>query len=207
MGLLDGAIFPEHEELNEIMFQPGALLRLSAEIDARRICDLWPRDTRKRSKAFAEQPRKNWRGVPPIYRFLASIDFGGPDECWPWMRARSVEGYGTIFVNGRLIKATHISLELEGMSRPSPEYGALHSCDNPPCCNPAHLRWGSHSANMKDMVQRGRLSSAGLIASHERASKRTHCRRGLHILPPSSRQDGKRVCRICEKERRRVRAS
>lgn len=32
----------------------------------------------------------------------------------------------------------------------------LHSCDNPPCCNPAHLRPGSHLENMADRHRAGR---------------------------------------------------
>lgn len=201
MGLLD---FPVHEEL---LFVPGALLRINAAVDARNICDHWPRDTRKRSKAFAAQPRKNWRGVPAIYRLLASISFAGPDECWLWTRQLSADGYGIIYDSGRQRKATHLVLEVEGHGRPSPMHGALHSCDNPACCNPSHLRWGTHSTNMKEMVERGRLSSAGLNAAHARARSSTHCRRGLHVLLPSTRADGKRVCRQCEKERRNVRSS
>lgn len=32
----------------------------------------------------------------------------------------------------------------------------LHSCDNPPCCNPAHLSLGTHTENMKHKMDRGR---------------------------------------------------
>ena len=35
-----------------------------------------------------------------------------------------------------------------------PDLCALHSCDNPPCCNPTHLRWGTISENTREAFER-----------------------------------------------------
>jgi DNA invertase Pin-like site-specific DNA recombinase len=36
----------------------------------------------------------------------------------------------------------------------------LHSCDNPPCCNPHHLRSGTQLENVQDMHAKGRARKA-----------------------------------------------
>lgn len=39
-----------------------------------------------------------------------------------------------------------------------PQWGVMHLCDNPPCCNPAHLRDGSQSDNLDDAASKMRTT-------------------------------------------------
>lgn len=89
-------------------------------------------------------------------RFWEKVDrSGGPDACWPWLAYCSPKGYGQ-FSNsnhGKHIGAHVFSFELANGFRPPM---VCHSCDNPPCCNPAHLFAGDTQINMEDMSKKGR---------------------------------------------------
>jgi HNH endonuclease len=89
--------------------------------------------------------------------FWARIDIRGPDECWPWKAGKrmSAEGrnYGVAFFEGRHEQAHRVAFRLTHGYWPS---NGRHSCDNPPCCNPAHILDGTHADNMNDKVARGR---------------------------------------------------
>ena len=86
------------------------------------------------------------------------IDMKGGDhvQCWPW--------------KGKLNKGDNRPyFTVAGKRRPSYAYiletykgeaqkGRIirHTCDNPICCNPHHLLWGTHQDNMDDMKERER---------------------------------------------------
>lgn len=91
-----------------------------------------------------------------IARFWRSMRIAGPDECWPWLGKINVRGYGATKMMGRNVGAHRIALAFATERLPGPSEFALHSCDNPICCNPHHLRWGTHAENMRDMEVRGR---------------------------------------------------
>lgn len=88
-------------------------------------------------------------------RFWLRVDRSAGDAaCWPWTGASS-RGYGSLRVGGVLFSAHRVAYELTNQKIPE---GLLvrHSCDNPPCCNPAHLLLGTESDNRFDMYRRGR---------------------------------------------------
>lgn len=105
------------------------------------------------------------QGLPLEERFWMAVDAtAGPDACWPWTGSRNLNrgGYGflTVWENNRhqVVLAHRLSWELAN-GRPVPDgLFILHSCDNPPCVNPAHLRAGTHLENMADAVRRGRTN-------------------------------------------------
>jgi hypothetical protein len=93
--------------------------------------------------------------------FWSRVSIGSPDECWPWSMYRSKDGYGQIhasLVHGRVIDKTHrVAWSLTNGAIPD-GMSILHHCDNPPCCNPAHLYVGTHAQNNADRIERGRSS-------------------------------------------------
>src|SRR5687767_6700752 len=88
-------------------------------------------------------------------RFWEKVDqSGGPETCWPWLGAIQTRspgghgGYGYFFRLNKVRYAHRRALELTLGRSLEPGEIALHTCDNPPCCNPAHLRAGTQLDNM-----------------------------------------------------------
>lgn len=89
-------------------------------------------------------------------RFHSRVDCSaGPDQCWPWTSTRKTNGYGFFKVNGRRLMAHRVALHIH-LNGQLGDQCALHRCDNPPCCNPAHLFPGTLKDNVHDMISKGR---------------------------------------------------
>jgi hypothetical protein len=89
-------------------------------------------------------------------RFWLRVDMsGGADACWPWTGRLDRWGYGMVRYDGQHRPVSRVAHIL----RNGPIDGGLfacHHCDNPACCNPAHIYAGTHQDNMDDrFVRRG----------------------------------------------------
>ncbi len=97
----------------------------------------------------------SWKARTWTVETIESESTREPDGCWEWRAHRNSDGYGVARRGGRLTGVHRISWELHRGQIPR---GAqvLHSCDNPPCVNPAHLFLGTHVDNMADRQRKGR---------------------------------------------------
>ena len=98
-------------------------------------------------------PRKN---IPTDVFKHIDMKGGDPDVCWPWTRKLNAkDGRPYITIEGSRLLVYRVVLELHDGTEASGRV-ARHSCDNPICCNPHHLSWGTHQDNMNDMKERDR---------------------------------------------------
>lgn len=127
--------------------------------------------------------------IPAEQRFMDSFIPEPNSGCWIWTEKTTSIGYGRLSVDGKATYAHRYSFELFKSKIPSGLF-ILHSCHNPPCVNPAHLRHGTAADNMKDRSDAGRHPN----------QKKTHCPAG-HDLKAAGKinSQGSRVCIICNK--------
>lgn len=140
-----------------------------------------------------------WDGATVEERFRAKIAVHnrivvpelGP--CSEWQAARDPKGYGRFGVaRGRVVFAHRFALALEGVEVPDDAL-VCHHCDNPPCCEPAHLFVGDHAANMEDWRTKGYGQGPTCRRGHpwDEANTHVYTWRGYRL----------RRCRACDRLR------
>jgi len=91
------------------------------------------------------------------WELLALIDCeGGPASCWPFLGQITQHGYGHIRCGKRKTIRAHRWAYKHFYNKDPGELYVLHLCDNRTCCNPNHLKLGTHVENMTDMKNKGR---------------------------------------------------
>lgn len=108
-----------------------------------------------------------------LKRLLKNLVPGAPDECWPYTGTCSKRsGHGQIFWDGRLIGA-HRAAYMLFVGPIENGLHVCHACDNPPCCNPAHLWLGTPQDNTRDMWAKGRGKFPEVVGEANAAAKLT----------------------------------
>lgn len=95
-------------------------------------------------------------------RFYGYVDRGADEECWIWLGPLRSNGYGQFNLTSpkgtvrRSVAAHRYAMSLVAGWEAIDSMLVCHHCDNPPCCNPAHLFIGTHTDNMQDCLAKGR---------------------------------------------------
>lgn len=78
--------------------------------------------------------------------------------CWEWKGAASHFGHGMVTVRGMKPRVQRVHRVVYGLlcGPIAPGLFVCHKCDNPSCCNPAHLFIGTAADNNRDSKSKGR---------------------------------------------------
>lgn len=138
----------------------------------------------------------------PEERFWSKVDWGSPEECWPWTGGCTKQGYGGFHpTKGETVQAHRYAYELLVGPIPDGLVGdhVCHNdsgcaggptCPHKKCCNPLHLEPKTIGQNV--------------AASHLSNGHKTHCPQGHEYTPQNTRIQVKattrsRKCRRCER--------
>ena len=90
-------------------------------------------------------------------RLWSQVDVGEPHECWNWTGPLTTTGYGQFHRPGcTSTLSSSRAVWLLTVGELSATQFVCHTCDNPLCCNPAHLWIGSAADNKHDCMAKGR---------------------------------------------------
>lgn len=118
-------------------------------------CKVCSKELTGQQRSYCSQTcmAKGYQAKPEA--FWSKVDKTDPSGCWPFKGFIKWDGYGWVHRQGKNMAAHRYAWMLTHGEPPAGMH-LLHTCDNPPCCNPSHLRLGTHLENMADRVAKGR---------------------------------------------------
>ena len=121
----------------------------------------------------------SWQRERIWERFWSKVEIRAHDECWPWMGGTQGGGYGQFSMGAEQTTAHRVAYIL--CIGPVPlRHVVMHTCDNPPCCNPAHLEHGRNADNCMDAVDKGRSVHMGALSARQVRDIRARSKFGMN---------------------------
>ena len=103
-------------------------------------------------------PRKKMRDLSDSdkARFHDKVERRGRGKCWEWNASLFPKGYGRFAHHRRTLKAHRVAYWLSTGLDPFDRGETVlvcHTCNNPRCCNPAHLYLDDHRGNQRFKIK------------------------------------------------------
>lgn len=96
-----------------------------------------------------------------------------PGPCWIWQRYTTALEYGVTSFKNKIVKSHVLALESQHKRFLKPGEVVRHLCDQNPCSNPDHLRFGTRKENQQDIQLYGSSNRSKVnpgIVRHIRAN-------------------------------------
>lgn len=148
---------------------------------------------------MSEEPQLSEAQIPvlveQIDRFLLDHNTKG---CINSKATKDPEGYGRLLVNYKMVGAHRLVYRIFNGRVPKSKI-VMHTCDNPWCVNPSHLRLGTKLDNHRDMVNKGRAYFQNKARPRNllKFCKRGHELKGSNVKTFMHNGVQKRRCRTC----------
>lgn len=151
-----------------------------------RICSIQECSKKHRARGWCSGHYQKWatygdplgmaeskKSSASVGLFWKKVDKKVPSGCWVWTGYLDENGYGRYRRQGKRAYAHRESYEQMIGSIPD---GMLldHTCHNPSCVNPKHLRIADHAINMQNRRGASKYSKTGVRNVHPSADGRSY---------------------------------